>query len=197
MALTGASKEPAGRLLHVSSSSTVLLCTMDYAPFIFMYQPVLQTLQAGFEALGARVRVLFGQRNIWPHSYKLDGGDLLVWIGMPGTDFGLIRWKRLRSRGVRTAWYNSEPALDDSTLAPKCRRSYVGALNSVDEIWDYSLFNLHTCRAAVRNATATRANQTAVLRYVPPGAMEGFGEVCSMLLKPCLASPSLKILLGR
>ena len=162
----------AGRLLTVSRHSTVLLCTMDYAPFIFMYQPVLQTLQAGFEALGTRVRVLFGQRNVWPHSYRLEAGDLLVWIGMAGSDFGLIRWKKLRARGVRTAWYNSEPALDDATLAPRCLRSYVGALNSVDEIWDYSLFNLHTCRNAVLNRTRLQKNQTAVLRYVPPGMME-------------------------
>ena len=28
---------------------------------------------------------------------------------------------------------------------PKCHRSFYGMLDSVDEIWDYSLFNLHTC----------------------------------------------------
>ncbi|KAL1504324.1 hypothetical protein AB1Y20_010730 [Prymnesium parvum] len=155
----------------------VLLVTLDHAPFIFMYQPVLQTLLAGFRALGANARVLSGHRHIWPHSYRLQRGDLLVWVGIPGSDFRLIRWTHLRSRGVRTAWYNTEPQLDDLTLMPKCHHSYVSMLRSVDEIWDYSLFNLHTCRSLVEryllNVSAPTAalKHRAAIRYVPPGAM--------------------------
>jgi hypothetical protein len=149
---------------------TVLICTTDHSPFIFMYQPVLQTLRSGLEGLGAKVHILFGHRNVWPKSSRLVGGDLLVWVGIPGRDFGLVKWAKLRGRGVRSAWYNSEPMLDDRILVPKCRRSYTNAFASVDEIWDYSLFNLHTCAAAAENISRV-LNRSLVLRYVPPGAL--------------------------
>eukprot|EP00966_Prymnesium_polylepis_P094108 2178313-Prymnesium_polylepis.1 len=82
-------------------------------------------------------------------------GDVLVWVGIPGRDFALVKWAKLRARGVRCAWFNSEPMIDDKTIAPKCKRSYVNMLASVDEIWDYSLFNLHTCRGAALNMSYT------------------------------------------
>jgi hypothetical protein len=114
---------------------TVILCAMNHSPFVFMYQPVLHTLRVGFEQAGATVRLLFGHHNLWPHSWKLTAGDVLVWVGIPGRD--------------------SEPMIDDKTIAPKCKRSYVNMLASVDEIWDYSLFNLHTCRGAALNMSYT------------------------------------------
>ena len=99
------------------------------------------------------------QRLLERRLQPLRAGDLFVWIG-EGWE-GAVPVDVLRTRGVHTVYYQTEPVRG-------CR---IGALTKrfgmhrYDEVWDYSRFNLDRCRQIHRNLTT--------FRYVPPVALPG------------------------
>ena len=98
-----------------------------------------------------------------PGPSRLRPGDVFVWIG----PFGAweVPWLRLRSEGVRTIFYQSEPA-------DACAISATGDLElpglghklQPNEIWDYSWHNIDFCRPA--------SGSNITLRFVPPGYVD-------------------------
>ena len=119
-----------------------------------MYWPVVGTLLEGFRHAAADVEVLLGVGfTLAYHAAigKLSNGDSLIWVGTNGK---LSQpWRKLRQRGVRTVYYNTEPMHD----APCDRYS-----DTVDELWDFSYFNLEHCARATSKRPGT-------LRFIPPG----------------------------
>ena len=92
----------------------------------FMYKPVMATLLNGFSDVPTRVQQFFtGQRPRVVHGYgshafskmkqdatsslnQLRVGDVFIWIGIAGSE--LPRWHVLKQRGIRTIYYQTEPA---------------------------------------------------------------------------------------
>lgn len=133
----------------------------------FMYRPLTETLAAGFAdappavvaALGGPPRVLRGQgvRALMARRWKgdprgaaaqLGAGDVFVWLGPTGSE--VPAWAAMRRAGVRTVYYQTEPA-DRCALAR----------SRPDEVWDFAWHNLDACRP--------RLPPGIVLRYVPLG----------------------------
>ena len=140
-----------------------------------MYKPVMDTLVDGFSDVpdratraGRKPRVVHGfgvrkfktlmarmlpsdqrgrSRDSWPHPLLQDG-DVFVWIGPVGSD--VPPWRALRERGVRTVYYQTEPA--DGCMAGQ---------SDAHEVWEFSWHNFDACRP--------RLAPGLTLRYVPLG----------------------------
>ena len=93
----------------------------------FMYWPAVGTLLRGFrEAQDVELVVGLGFSTRWLASLKrLRPGDAYLYVGIAGM-FGQP-WRQLRNRGVRTVYYQSEPA-----------RFCKWHRHRFDELWDYS-----------------------------------------------------------
>ena len=86
---------------------------------------------------------------------QLRPGDVLLWVGPHGG--WEMPWPRLRSLGVKTIYYQTEP-MDRCGINGS---DYVlhGAKLQPDEIWGYTWHNIHYCKG----------DSKIVLRFVPPG----------------------------
>lgn len=139
-----------------------------------MLAPAIETIQSGLKAAGVHVRVavlpagadatMLAQVLAW-----LNRADTFMWVGpMPKhvSVWAGSSWAELRSRGVRTIMYNTEPVLrlppapissptrgaHYQRMQPRwCMVSKVSSLvpphvwPHVDELWDYSRANLQQC----------------------------------------------------
>ena len=129
------------------------------AAYLWMYEPITETLRAGLASLGkVSVEAIVGPRTnlsgaFWKRLHRLRSGDRFVFVGQHA---GKLPWASLRQRGVRTAFYETEPK------ALSCRyRHRVRDADTPDELWSYSRRILELCARAF----ATR-------RYLPPGYIE-------------------------
>ena len=68
------------------------------------YDPAIRTLRSGFEAVVRRV-LYSGKEAV--EASELQAHDTLVYIGQQNRDFRKVPWAKLRSRGVRLAWFNA------------------------------------------------------------------------------------------
>ena len=79
-------------------------------------------------------------------------------------------WAEMRANGAYTVYYQTEPLLRASgcMLPPNRRPAPPPARDAqlVDEVWDYSLWNIAQC---------SRATRAPKLRHVPPGAYYAAG----------------------
>ena len=118
----------------------------------FIYESIWRTLLAGFLEVAA---VDHSPDDTYRATDNLTGGDAYVWIGEAGAHG--VPWAELRSRGVKTIYYQTEPSLDCGGL---------GTGIGPDEVWDFTHRNVATCRAHLkRNGRA----DVVTVRYVPPG----------------------------
>lgn len=143
----------------------------------FMYKPVIDTLTDGFTDVPARVLEAVGKPRV-VHGYgvrslstfaaglrreslgstghgrdatralPLGNGDTFVWIGPVGS--GTPPWVELRRLGVRTVYFQTEPA-DGCQFAQ----------SNAQEIWEFSWHNFDAC--------ARQLPDGITLRYVPLG----------------------------
>lgn len=122
-------------------------------PLTYMYWPVFGTLVAGLSSRGANVTIGAGFSQRYHQTLQsLRSGDTFLWVGVSGR---LSQpWAKLRKEGIRTVYYNTEPALACEHMNR----------DSVDELWDFSLQNLLRC--------ATWPERPNVLRYIPPGYLD-------------------------
>jgi hypothetical protein len=122
----------------------------------WMYWPVVGTLVAGLlHAANAAVSVGLGFSMEYHRELaRLERGDTFIWIGTVGK-FSQP-WKRLRERGVRRVYYQTEP-FDLRRRWERCPFRN----DSVDELFDFSWSNLERC--SLVGPWAPR------LRFVPPG----------------------------
>ena len=137
------------------------LVGLDVA-YLWMYAPITETLCAGLASLGkvsvqAIVRPATPLGNLsgafWRRLHRLRRGDRFIFVGQHA---GKLPWTSLRQRGVRTAFYETEPK------ALSCRyRHRVRDADAPEELWSYSHRVLELCARAF----ATR-------RYLPPGYIE-------------------------
>ena len=138
-----------------------------------MYWPVVGTLLEGFRHAEAGVEILLGVGfSLAYHAAigRLRREDVLLWVGTNGK---LSQpWRKLRNAGVRTVYYNTEPMYH----APCDRYA-----DTVDELWDFSYFNLERCaQAPMRPKT---------LRFIPPGFLREHRALTA-------ASPPLPLVAG-
>jgi hypothetical protein len=116
----------------------------------YMYWPVMGTLLEGLRHAGEAEVLLGVGFSLAYHAAlaRLHSGDVLIWVGTNGK---LSQpWRKLRQRGVRTVYYNTEP----SATCDRYR-------DAVDELWDFSYWNMIRCAAS--------RMRPDVLRFVPPG----------------------------
>ena len=132
----------------------------------FMYRPVMDTLRNGFLDMPARVASSVGPVHL-THGYgvgnlfrqhgmlaNLRAGDVFIWLGPTGS--GSPPWHKLYQRGVRTIYYQTEPA--------EFGCSKIGAQvshNDLHEIWEFSWHNVDVC--------APKLKKGLTMRYVPLG----------------------------
>ena len=134
---------------------------------VWMYAPIVRSLQTGFEAAGVAVSVgIFGTGGIQPPPARRDSqrllsicnsmhsGDRFVWVGaLPP-----LKWLPLEAcnaRGVNTALYVTEPMLGCPRIGTR-------------EVWTYSHANVLCAR---------HGNATPLVRYVPPGYLSPSAEL--------------------
>ena len=101
-----------------------------------MYWPVMGTLIAGLQRPG--VDLVFGIGFSQRYQQMIDSlrcGDTFIWVGVNGK-LSQPFWQ-LRKRGVRTVYYNTEPAVGYI----RCDRDR----RHVDELWDFSFHNMLRC----------------------------------------------------
>ena len=178
---------------HPVHTRTVVLWQADGGKghdMAFMYRPVMDTLVNGFSHLPSEVASVIGQLKVVSgHGVSrlsaaisrsnVAAGDLLLWIGPIGSE--AVPWKRLRQRGVRTIYYQTEPVNG-------CALSR----SQPDEFWDFSFHNLDACpshRPPWLPHTISR--RYVPLGYVPPPAEamgEARGETVEQLQSPALLS---------
>ena len=147
---------------HLKKSRTCKECVhVFHAPkhnwhMEYMLEPIVATLLEGFKSIGieADFRLITNRNAAKLQWDALDWGHLLVWVGTQ--DVPHVPWASLRSRGVYTVLYQIEPM-------PRC---YLDG-DTVDELWDYSWHNIHSC--AAENLKGVRVPSQ---RYVPPGALD-------------------------
>ncbi len=123
----------------------------------YMYWPVMGTLIGGFLEAAPSVQLEVGVGfSLRYHAAlaRLRRGDALVWVGVNGQYSQ--PWTKLRARGVKTILYNTEPS-GLSRRSPLCTATRY----AVDELWDFSRYNLDRCARSYN-----RPNRT---RYLPPG----------------------------
>ena len=127
----------------------------------FMYKPFTETLRPLDHTFNVNSTVDLS---------AIPTGSTFVWVGV--FLLGRVPWLELRKRGVRTVYYQTEYQLDCALTN-----------HSVDEIWDYSLLNIHNCRGH-RNAPIQRYVPISVQTWVPTirpdpslGRLDFFGRV--------------------
>lgn len=136
----------------------------------FMYAPLIQTLARGLNASGAAVTVesitdekARNQRFVASMT-KLGVGDTFIWVG-PKQHYQ-PPWQQMRANGVVTVYYQTEPlGTIPGCFLPPNRKPFIpppGERAIVDEVWDYSRWNLQQCLPHAAKAGIT-------LRHVPPG----------------------------
>ena len=128
----------------------------------FLYWPVLGTLIEGFRpAIAARavdLAVGVGFTAEYERRLKaLRAGDTFVWVGINGR-FSQP-WRRLRARGVRTVYYQTEPAQKHQCY-PVVLGRQAASNETLDEIWDFSWHNIEGCARTFGHPR---------LRFIPPG----------------------------
>ena len=128
----------------------------------FLYWPVLGTLIEGFRpAVAARavdLAVGVGFTAEYERRLKaLRAGDTFVWVGINGR-FSQP-WRRLRARGVRTVYYQTEPAQKHQCY-PVVLGRQAASNETLDEIWDFSWHNIEGCARTFGHPR---------LRFIPPG----------------------------
>lgn len=146
----------------------------------FMYWPVMSTLLEGFRHTDAAVAVGVGFSLAYHEELaRLRRGDMLVWVGINGRNSQ--PWRELRSRGVRTVYYNTEPVdapgmcVRGHVVDEVCS-SHAGLCTAPGttqdparprvflQVWDFSHFNLERCARRSRYGKPPRRQ-----RFVPPG----------------------------
>ena len=127
----------------------------------YMYAPVISSLVAVFHAAGpVEPMVNFASEQDVGSAAALRRGDLFIFVGMHGVrHMTMARWQGLRKRGIRTAYYQSEPR----------QRCFVSDRTMMDEVWDFSWYNLDICR--------NHTHDPPLLRYVPLVALQGSPRV--------------------
>ena len=131
---------PAPRVLLELMPTTVARNGLTITPqtIAFMYSPVVSSLLAIFRTAGISPTVQFGDPTMHATAARasLGYGDLYIFIG----EHGLARMLRyfifqsLRKRGIYTIYYQSEP-----------RKRCIFDRKIVDEIWDFSWYNIDAC----------------------------------------------------
>ena len=132
----------------------------------FMFAPIVRTLLLGFNATGASVSIEEvsasedGRLKLSREARRLGRRDAFVWIGVKQHAFP--PWQEMRHNSVRTIYYQTEPlpAGGGCLLPPNRRASTSIGSPLVDELWDYSEWNLMQC---------ARLPHTPILRLLPPG----------------------------
>ena len=124
----------------------------------FMYAPLLESLAAAAEARPKRGRWSVVTRQVWGCSRvrqellsSVLGGDVLVWLGNE-CERG-VPWGELRQRKAFLVYYQTEPV-------SWCWHGR----DVVDELWDFSLHNIHGCANESHRAAPRQ-------RYVPLAAL--------------------------
>ena len=129
--------------------------------------PVWRTVEAGFR------HHLAGDVVVWHKTVtrsedgrrrvaKLRRGDVYVWVGEQGAD--AQPWAELRSRGVTTVYYQTEPPNLPCGIDPRSDRL------DPDEVWDFGHGNVQACQHYIDRRAAEQPNShRMVARYVPPG----------------------------
>lgn len=146
----------------------------------YMYAPIVRTLVRGFNSTTAHEDGGGGSGAVVVHVGEVDASaeptsafqremlrlgerDTFVWVGMK--QHGTPPWAQLRARGVFTIYYQTEPLPRSGVcILPPSRRAAPpdpADAKLVDEVWDYSQWNVAQCEGA---AHAPR------IRHVPPGA---------------------------
>ena len=155
---------PAERALLASAppappdAPIAVLWSCGFVNHAYMYEPVALTLIAGFQAAGVRVYRGIGtkrkDRENYLRNVSLLRGpqDYFVWVGI--CEWHEQPWNALKAKGVRRVVYQSEPSHDCYGLTS----------TYFDELWDYSLHNIDSCRI-------NSPNRPPILRYVPLGAV--------------------------
>ena len=129
----------------------------------FMYWPVMSTLFTGFRDAGVDIRAGVGMTAERSSAIaRLRQGDGFIWVGINGRF--AQPWEDLRRRGVRLAYYQTEPIHRGRGPCDRYNHT-VGMVRKVDEIWDFSHHNLDLCGGTLD----PRDRRPLVVRYVPPG----------------------------
>jgi hypothetical protein len=102
-----------------------------------MYKPVTHTLKG----LENHSMTISNEIDVSKIAYN----STFVWVGV--YNLRAVPWNKIRARGVRTVYYQTEP-VNDCVLTRR----------TVDEIWDFSWYNLKNCEGK---------SEAPVLRYVP------------------------------
>ena len=153
-----------------------------------VYTPAIFTIYGGLRAWAARalhhsnvnvrrLSIRWPRFNITAARLQFEfvkPADLLVWVGVAG--YAEVPWRALRARRVRLIYYNSEPLTDCphrrvsfsrptyTSDGQQCVIRGIGCVidgSMVDELWDYSVHNLHLCNRS--QASVPR------MRLIPPG----------------------------
>jgi hypothetical protein len=138
----------------------------------FMYAPIVRTLVQGINASSRRgMRIHVGEVDTAADAtsafqrsmLRLGPRDTFVWVG--AKQHAAPPWAQMRALGVHRVYYQTEPLpRGGGCMLPPGRRPRpptVSDAQLVDEVWDYSLWNLEQCG---------RATHAPLLRHVPPGA---------------------------
>ena len=165
-------------------------------------QPAVSTLLAGIRSYSkaSLVAIISGTasaatlvRNVTRllSIGQLKAGDMFVWVGEAGRR--IVPWGHLRSFGVYTIYYQTEPW--DVTCALYN--------DQVHELWDFSWHNLEACRERYyltcyqcnHSAPSSRNRRTSahipVLRWVPLGALPARHPIGHPAHQPPLAHHGL------
>jgi hypothetical protein len=195
-----------------TGTQTVLLMQAERDDFHlkYMYEPPMTTLRLGFEGNPTNLNVITPppgldyEVQLKEQMALLKRGDLLVWLGPLGmvigkpllsglslmasnssdtsrskslfmSDSTRFRFASLRDRGVKIVYYQSEPVNGCVT-------------RSVDELWDYSWYNIDRCKrepnAPLQRYIPLAAVATPVTRQKDnPGALLYFGGFADRM--PC------------
>ena len=134
-----------------------------------MFAPIIRTLLRGINATGSHVSVAEVDNGVEAHealtreAKRFNGRDAFVWIGPKQHAFP--PWPEMRKNGVRTIYYQTEPLpANGGCMLPGMRRPSTSFTANVDEVWDYSEWNLVQCG---------RQPHAPTLRLLPPGDVGG------------------------
>eukprot|EP00965_Chrysotila_dentata_P151911 5019616-Pleurochrysis_carterae.AAC.5 len=92
--------------------------------------------------------------------HNLTENDLFIWVAKLGHEH--IPWTWLSEHQVHTVYFSVDPRDSESPCE-------VVGNNNIKEVWDYSLYNIKTCRD---HRLKYNRNNLPVFRYLPPGAIE-------------------------
>ena len=161
----------------------------------FVYEPFIRTLINSLSPW-FRMRIVIYHERHFPNATR---GDIVVWLGqwtISAREF-FVNWEELKSRGIYTVYYQTEPLPPNRTSCWSTRSAaefcskriiYDGIKQvrckwpppfTTDEVWDYSRANV--------------ARSCPVSRYLPPG----FNVPSYSVPEVAVAGPNSSFFFGR